>query len=203
MDDQKREPSPAIPAERLSGSEPLMRQGRELSLKVCDFWRWSVSDLVSNLTRGRLAEFIVAHALEIDVQKGVRREWDPCDLITKDGVKVEVKSAAFVQSWYQKLHSAIGWRVGPTRAWYWETNIWSKERELQADVYVFALLSKQVKTNTDPLNIDLWEFYVVPRSEVSARKGPFTPRLLEARGITAVAFDGLRAAVRAAAGKAE
>jgi hypothetical protein len=52
---------------RRTGDEPFHIDETLLSIKLLDFWRWSVSDLVSNLTRGRLAEFIVAMALEIDV----------------------------------------------------------------------------------------------------------------------------------------
>lgn len=83
-------------ARRLCGSERLTFNGKKLALTVSDFWQWNLSDLVSNLTRGRLAEFIVAHALGIDVLEGVRNEWDAFDLITTDRVKVEVKSSAYL-----------------------------------------------------------------------------------------------------------
>ena len=46
----------------------------------------------------RLAEYIVAKALGIRDTKRV--EWDPYDLEIDD-VKVEVKSAAYVQTWEQ------------------------------------------------------------------------------------------------------
>ena len=42
-----------------------------VNYKVIDFWKWSVSDLVSNATRGRLAEFIVAKALKIKGLSGM------------------------------------------------------------------------------------------------------------------------------------
>lgn len=62
------------------------------------FWRWSASDLVSNTMRGVLAEYIVALAMGIDTEEGVRREWDAYGLVLGDGTKVEVKSAAYIQS---------------------------------------------------------------------------------------------------------
>jgi len=68
--------------------------------------RCSLSDLVSNATRGRLAEFIVAQALNVDTS-GVRDEWAAYDLLTSSGIKVEVKSAAYLQSWAQRRHSNI------------------------------------------------------------------------------------------------
>ena len=48
-------------------------------------------DLVSNATRGRLAEFIVAKALKIDTSIA-RVEWQAYDLITRNEIKIEVKS---------------------------------------------------------------------------------------------------------------
>jgi hypothetical protein len=48
--------------------------------------------------RGVLAEYIVALAMGIDTEEGVRREWDAYGLVLGDGTKVEVKSAAYIQS---------------------------------------------------------------------------------------------------------
>lgn len=67
-----------------------------LPFTLLDFWRWSCSDLISNATRGILAEYIIAQAL--GVAKGIRKEWAPYDLLTPEGIRVEVKSAAYIQS---------------------------------------------------------------------------------------------------------
>jgi hypothetical protein len=45
-----------------TGNEPLTVNGQKLDKSLLDFWRWNSSDLLSNATRGRLAEFIVASA---------------------------------------------------------------------------------------------------------------------------------------------
>jgi len=71
-----------------------------------DFWKLSVSDLLSNTTRGTLAEFIVAMAMDIDLSN-FREEWDAYDLETKNGIKIEVKTSAYLQSWFQKNYSKI------------------------------------------------------------------------------------------------
>lgn len=65
-----------------------------------------MSDLVSNATRCRLAEYIVARALGISTA-GVRDEWAAYDLITPDGIRIEVKSAAYLQSWRQTALSKV------------------------------------------------------------------------------------------------
>jgi hypothetical protein len=41
---------------RRSGAEPFHEAGHPASFDVLDFWRWSASDLVTNITRGVLAE---------------------------------------------------------------------------------------------------------------------------------------------------
>ena len=62
-----------------TGDERFFCNGAEKELKLLDFWRWSVSDIISNATRGRLAEFIVASACNIDLSV-IRDEWSAYDL---------------------------------------------------------------------------------------------------------------------------
>jgi hypothetical protein len=52
-----------------------------LETELIEFWQWSISDLVSNVSRGVLAEFIVAKALEINTVSNVRDEWAAYDLL--------------------------------------------------------------------------------------------------------------------------
>jgi len=47
---------------RRSGNEQFHSGKKSLPFNVLDFWRWSASDLISNTTRGILAEYIVARA---------------------------------------------------------------------------------------------------------------------------------------------
>lgn len=103
-----------------------------LDATVLDFWRWSFSDLLMNTARGVLAEFIVAKALDISTD-GVRPEWNPFDLITEDGIRIEVKSAAYIQSWAQKDYSTIQFGTAPRRGWDPETNTLDVEATRHAD----------------------------------------------------------------------
>ena len=159
---------PLIP-NRLEGNEPF-RLGDEPQLHtIHDFWSWSVSDLVSNATRGRLAEYIVAKACSIDTTCP-RDEWAPVDLVSPDGISIEVKSAAYIQSWYQKQYSKISFDVRKTLKWNPDTNQMANEPCRAADVYVFALLAHKDQSTIDPLNLDQWDFYVLPTCVLDARK---------------------------------
>jgi len=149
-----------------TGQEKLMHNDQELSHTLLDFWRWSVSDILSKATRGRLAEFIVATATNIDITQ-VRDEWGAYDLLTPDGVKVEVKSAAYLQSWEQKKLSKISFSTKLAKPWDWEIDKRSSVAVRSADVYVFCLLHHQDKATVDPLNLNQWEFYVLATEELN------------------------------------
>ncbi|MDQ2798836.1 MAG: hypothetical protein M3Y13_04230, partial [Armatimonadota bacterium] len=169
-----------------------------MPLMLLDFWRWSASDLVSNATRGILAEFIVASAL--GVAGGVRAEWDAFDLLTPSGLKVEVKSASYLQSWYHRKLSPITFGIRPTRLVDTDTNVVSSELRRQADVYVFCLLAHKDKATVDPLDLSQWAFYVLPAS-VLDDKLPGQKTLALSRLLTlnpaAVSYNELASAVEA------
>ena len=153
-----------------------------------------------HVTRGRLAEFIVATALEIDVS-GVRNEWDAFDLKTPSDIKIEVKSAALVQSWYQSRLSDIVWRTPRTRAWDPATNQWSDESRRQADVYVLAFLHHADKSTIDPLDTAQWSFFALPTCVLDSRTR--SQHSITLRSITSlvgkpVGYRGLAAAVNEA-----
>jgi hypothetical protein len=191
------DPLPRLSVTRKTGSEALHVDGRPLPVSLLDFWQWSTSDLVSNVTRGRLAEFIVATSLGIDTG-GVRSEWDAFDLVMSSGLKIEVKSAAVVQSWHQNRLSPILWRVPRTRAWDASTNVSSAESRRQADVYVFALLRHEDKNSIDPMNLGQWCFFVLPTRLLDERtRSQHSITLTSLRALSeSVTYFGLPKAVQ-------
>jgi hypothetical protein len=159
---------PPIKCKRKIGEERFRFQGEPLDFDLIDFWQWMASDLVSNATRGRLAEYLVARALGIPTC-GIRDEWAAYDLCMPNGIKVEVKSAAYIQSWYQKEYSTIIFNVPKTRSWDPDTNRQSNEVRRQVDVYIFALLAHQDKSTIDPMDVDQWEFYILSSKYLNER----------------------------------
>lgn len=154
---------PRIVARRLCGSESFTERGRALGFDVLSFWRWGWSDLLNNATRGVLAEYLVAQALGV-ADGAVREPWDAYDLTSREGIKIEVKSASYIQSWFQSQYSKIGFRVPRTRAWDAESNRHATDSKRQADVYVFCVLACRDPEVLDPCDVAQWEFYVVPTS---------------------------------------
>jgi hypothetical protein len=189
-----------LPRLRRTGEEPFRLGGRNLDFNLLTFWQWIASDLVSNTMRGVLAEFLIAKALGIGTD-GIRDEWGACDLEHPSGIKIQVKSSAYVQSWAQKGPSFITFPVRKTRAWDSATGLEDPEPRRHADAYVFALLAHRDKATVDPFQLSQWRFYVLPTSVLNARtrsQHSITLRSLEAL-TPPVAFEDLQSEVSRAA----
>ena len=176
----------ALAPKQLSGTEHF-HQGRvEFPLTVGAFWSWAYSNLAANNLRGHLAEFLVAS--DLGVTDKARIEWDDFDLCTKDSqIKVEVKSAAYLQSWNQSKHSRISFGIAPSVPW----NAGAKARVGKAvrnsDVYVFCLLAHKEKSSLDPIDLDQWTFFVLPTSVLNTK-------LKEQKTLTLGVLEGLEKA---------
>jgi hypothetical protein len=164
-------PSPKLTLTKLFGSEAFTSGASHSGYSTLDFWSWAFSDLASNANRGVLAEFIVAKALGIELD--VRNEWGDYDL-DFNGLKIEVKSSAFIQSWAQAKHSSprfdIRKRKNQTDS---DTGKYVKRAEpiRPADIYVFALLEANITDTSDPLNLDHWKFYALTSAELNEKFG--------------------------------
>lgn len=164
------------------------------------FWEWAYGDLLSNTIRGVLAEYIVATALGIHDTKRV--EWDQYDLKIGD-VKVEVKSAAYVQTWEQTRLSTIKFGIRPTKGWDSRTNISATIAQRSADVYVFCLLEGEDRDHINPLDVAQWKFYVLSRHEldrqVPEQKTIGLAPLIAKFGPRECVYEELKAAIHKAA----
>lgn len=151
----------AIQAKPKTGNEYLTDNGEKTKYNLLDFWSWSMSDILSNATRGRFAEFIVGTAVGFD-PKNLRDEWDAYDLKTDNGIKIEVKSAAYIQTWNQKKLSTISFSIKPAKFWDSETFSEDLQPRRHADIYVFCHLKHIDQVTINPLKMEQWDFYVLP-----------------------------------------
>ena len=184
------EPSPTEP---LNGEERL----GGTSATVADFWTWAFSDLRMNIVRGVLAEFLVAKA--VGAKEPVRVAWDNWDVVSASGVSIEVKSSAYLQSWPQRKHSTISFTGLSARRWDAKEGF-GDDREVRADVFVFAIQTCREPASYDALDVRQWRFHVVPASIVR-RHGTRSVGIgfLERHAPDPVPFEQLPAAVDAAA----
>ena len=156
----------------MTGSESFRGQGEPAGFTLFDYWQWSGSDLLSNTLRGVLAEFLVARAL--GVANTPRLEWGWYDLATSTGRKIEVKCAAYRQSWPQDRPSDIRFNIAPSK-WLWDphtnTSRYHETPIRACDTYVFCLLGSLEDTEPNPLNIDQWTFYVIRTKDLDSEVG--------------------------------
>ena len=131
-----------------------------LGATVGDFWSWAYSDILNNTDRAVFAEFVVGSAL--GVTDAPRVEWDAVDLQYGDK-KIEVKSAAYVQSWHQEHDplSQISFDLKERLSWDAATNTYQVERRRAADCYVFCVYTEIERGKANVLDVDQWEFFVV------------------------------------------
>jgi hypothetical protein len=129
------------------------------------FLRWNSGHLLENRTRGAYAEWLVHRALRADPGEH-RIEWAEVDL--RDGaLSLEVKSAAYVQSWQQEKASTISFPI----------------EQRKATAYVFCLLAEQNRELVDPQDLNQWRFWVVPTTKLYAeRKSIGLQALIRAHG---------------------
>lgn len=150
-----------IIAKPKTGEEVLTFENKNVGYNLLDFWKWSVSDIVSNATRGRLAEFIVGTAINLNIEI-LRDEWDAYDLITDYGAKIEIKSASYIQSWKQKDYSTISFSIKAASHSDNKDTLQRTEVKRHSDLYIFCLLKHKEQKTLDPLKLEQWEFYILP-----------------------------------------
>lgn len=161
-------------------------------LKENDFWKWAFSDFLSNSLRGVVAEYIVACAM--NATNINRIEWDAYDVVTNTGIKIEVKSSAYLQTWKQEKPSAIRFDIGLKKSWNSETNTSIIEAIRSADVYVFCVFLEQNKEIANPLNVCQWEFLVCSSIflyEKFGKQKSVSLKALQNCGLIPVAYEEL------------
>ncbi|MBI5671338.1 MAG: hypothetical protein HZC41_25365 [Chloroflexi bacterium] len=150
---------------KLKLDEPIPVLG---GLTVGDFWSWAYSDVLSNANRSVFAEFLVGATL--GVLDSPRIEWNGFDLEYRSK-KIEVKTSAYLQSWPQKRLSTITFDICPKRAWDASTAQSINEPQRIADCYVFCLYAETNFNDSNVLNVERWEFYVVSTGRINQSFG--------------------------------
>jgi hypothetical protein len=124
---------------------------------ILDFWQWAFGDLCDDDIKGIFVEWMVAKLLGIQTAR--RISWANSDLKTINGVRIEIKSSSYWQSW--KLLDGEGNLYNPPLYPITEkTHITfaglkardatlvskdSDQPDLKSDVYIFAF-----QHETDP-----------------------------------------------------
>lgn len=189
-----------------SGGERLTFNGTPTGRLLGDYWAWNSSDLLVNTERGSFSEFIVSAALGLDLS-GTKEDWGPYDVSfpyqwvrgteRRDEVRIEVKSAAYLQSWERDKLSSIIFSIRPARAWDPRVGYYG-DLKRQSDLYVFCLYAQTDRAKADPLALDDWTFYILPTERLDQRCGDQKTiglKSLLALGPIETDFGGIRTSV--------
>lgn len=152
------------------GNEQFSISSHAINLTVNDFWRWAYSDLNDGICRSALAEFIVATSLEVPslnhgLSETLRRSYD---LISKDGYRIEVKSAAYNESSDEEHPDCISFGIAPAELLE-RIKKTDTASHRNSDVFVFCVYKAVTRAKT-PLNLDFWDFYIIPTKVLNEKK---------------------------------
>jgi hypothetical protein len=123
--------------------------------------------LVTNVLRAQLVEAMIAMVLE-PAWQWCSADYAPCDFERPDGLRLEVKQSAAMQSWSTDRPSKAIFDVA-ARTGRNEAHGWVQEIGRAAHIYVFAHhpIFDASADHRDPTQ---WQFYVVPTSMLPAVK---------------------------------
>lgn len=148
-----------------TGNETFLTGNKSIHLTIGDFWRWAYSDPFCCNNLSVLAEYIIASALGINGTRSaapIKRY----NFLTNTGLRVNVRTAAYVESRYADHPDCISFCISPLGIP--DGNGKTKQT---SDVYVFSIY-KAMNKNESPLNLDFWEFYVLPASVLDKMNPP-------------------------------
>ncbi len=166
---------------------------------VGDFWAWAYSNLLTNVTRGVFAEYLVGSALGV-IDSVPQAGWEEFDLLY-DGKKIEVKSSAYIQGWDQARLSVPGFGIAEQGIWDEAKNDWLPGRRRSSDCYVFCLYAeKKYRDVAKALDLNGWALYTALTSQIDETLGTQkTARLSSIESMTgAVRIEQLKERVDAA-----
>jgi hypothetical protein len=172
-----------------------------LKVAAQDVWAWAYADFVPNAQRGVLAEYIVA--LAVGATNSPRVMWDAVDVTSPKGLRIEVKSAAYLQAWQQTELSKIRFDIAPKRTWDPETSRYLSSPARTAAAYVFALFETTDRALADPLDLEQWSFRVCGRADLERTFGAqrtVALAALEGMGLRRLRFGELQTELRALGG---
>ena len=108
-----------LPVERLlkTGKETFRVRGEDVDITILDYWRHTPSCWITPFA----ASWPSWSAQALKRTNKPRREWVAFDVQTESGIRVEVKSASYYQSWLKKPSRSFD--ISPQKVvWDGDTN---------------------------------------------------------------------------------
>lgn len=194
----------------LAGDERFTCGSNEIRATIKDFWAWSMSRLMGDGPRGDLAEFIVNTALGMDTTIP-KKGWGECDIVYEYNgrpVRIEIKCSTYLQAWERptlskpvfSIAKTVNCDIGEFEGGYRYIGRDGLPPERRSELYVFCLFAETDRAIADPMNLDQWEFYVVPTALINERlddQRKISLQGIEKLGIARCSYSEIKGAVDA------
>ena len=151
----------------LTGNEEFTLEGKPTGMTMLEFWRWKYSEIYD--IQDELAEFIVAKALGLKEAYNVGN-WTLFDIDYRD-TRIEVKETSYQHAWQTDEEEKSKQRTFSITKAYSEYADNTSEYERQNDIYVFCLNTGMTRAESNPLQLEHWEFYIVPTDVINEECG--------------------------------
>lgn len=120
-------------------------------------------ETVNNFWQSVLAEFVVASSLDM-IKSGCETLTAPCmpfDLLYNNKYGLSVKTAAYIQSSSAEHPDHISFDIFQEQT--------QNETGYNCNVYIFCIYTA-MSLNENPLDMNLWDFYVLPAKTIDSEK---------------------------------
>ena len=150
------------------GNENFTFNNNELNFGILDFWIYKYSNIYN--LQEVIAEFIVEKALNIEKPHNTD-SWTLFDILYRN-CRIEIKESSYYHPWNEngKISNQRIFGITKANSNYEDTGSENKF-ERQNDIYVFCLNTGITKESSNPMNLNNWEFYIVPTSVINEKCG--------------------------------
>ena len=151
--------------ELLNGNEYFTCHGKETELNVLGFWSYAFSNIMDK--EDEIAEYLVASALGMNAPTN-KLYWTLYDILYKD-TRIEVKQSSYYHPWTTERSKSLKFDIAPRDGSERTEPFCEAGLHRQNDIYVFCIVDGGSFENSNPLNLDAWNFYVVPTSRINEK----------------------------------
>jgi hypothetical protein len=143
-----------------SHKEQFLYDENDIDLTVNNPSKWTYCDLLGNTQRAMLAEYIVASSLHRaeSSTKLTNRPFELLATISNKPMRIGIRYASYLQSAEAEHPDHISFNMNA---------------ESGCDLYIFCLY-KALTREANPLNLNLWDFFVATASDISNRNQKLT-----------------------------
>ena len=180
----------------MKGKEMFIFDGEAVGFDFLDFWRFHYSNIYD--LQDKIAEFVVSKALGIDNAHN-DQYWTLWDISYRNK-RIEIKETSYYHSFNEEGKVSRQRVFGITKAngSYDPTNSGNNDFCRQNDIYVFCLNTGDTRETSNPLNLNNWEFYVVPTALINEKCGDnktISLGRIKSLGVATCAYNRLKSEI--------